>query len=98
MHKDYKEHIYDQLMKMPNGVPVLGGAYHAYDCMNSDNVDIQRFCEYLLSCVQSAIFFEFDGGIENALNTFCHLCLVDPMLIEAYLGIRFTDIAKHYEC
>ena len=98
MNRDYKEHIYEQLLKMENGVAVLGGAYHAYDCMNSENIDIHKFCEYLLSCVQPAIYFGFEGGIKNALNTFCHLCLVDPMLIEAYLGIRFEEVAKHYDC
>mgnify|MGYP003540099880 CR=1 FL=1 len=42
--------------------------------------------------VKSARFFGWKESIANACNTFCHLCMVDPMLVEAHIGKRFEKI------
>ena len=74
----------------PNTIPVLGGAYFAID--HTDN--FAEFVGYFPHVVSSAKFFGYEGGAVKALRTFCHLCLVDPMLVEVYLGMTFEQLTK----
>ena len=78
-------------------IPVFAGAYHAVNYVSGENINLHEFCTYLLGMIQFAIATKYPKGIQNALEKFCHLCLVDPGLIEAYLGIRFEEVARHYE-
>lgn len=79
-------------------IQVFAGAYHAVDYAHGENIDLHEFCTYLLGMIKFAISTRYPNGIEDALERFCHICLVDPKLIEAYLGIRFEEVARHYEC
>lgn len=77
-------------------IPIFGGAYHAVEYAQPETMDLEKFSNYLLNVPSSAKFWGWEKGIEDALNTFCHLCMIDPMLIELYLNIRFSAIAEHY--
>lgn len=80
--------------KYPNAIAVLSGAYFAQ--ASAEQGDLSTFVEFLPHVAQSAIMFEWHNGVAGALRQFCHLCLVDPALIEVYLGTTFNEIAKHY--
>lgn len=74
-----------------NAIPVLGGALFAYD--HTDN--FAEFVRYFPTVIYNAKFFNWHDTPANALRTFCHICLVDPMLIEVYLGITFEELTNN---
>ena len=74
-------------------IPTIGGAVFAASAIKAG--DLGAFCRYLLHV--PSFVKEWEGGIVGAMNDFCHICLVDPMLIEVYLGITFAEIANNYE-
>lgn len=80
-----------------NAIPVFGGALGAYNCINSDTVDIKGFISYLSSVVQNAKFYKWHEGTVGALRRFCRLCLVDPALIECYIGMSFEQLCEDYQ-
>lgn len=73
--------------KYDNALGVFGGAYFA------SGVDIATFCEFLPGVVRNAKFFQWHEGVAGALRRFCRLCLVDPALVEAYLGMKFEEVS-----
>ena len=77
-----------------NAIPVLGGAVFAATAIK--NNDLETFVEHLVSVPRNSVFFGWDEGIKDALNTFCHLCLVDPKLIEVYIGMTFVEVEELY--
>lgn len=78
-------------------IPIFGGAYHAVEYAQPETMDLHQFVGYLASVPRSAKFWGWEKGIEDALNTFCHLCMINPALIESYLNTRFSEIARQYE-
>lgn len=72
-----------------NAIPLFGGACWATSTIA--NGDFEGFCWYLPGIVKSAKFWGWSGSIESALVTFCDLCLVDPKLVELYLGMTFAE-------
>ena len=78
-----------------NAIAVFKGANYANE--SARNGDITTFCEFLPGIARNALFFQWHEGIAGALRRFCHMCLIDPALVEAYLGIRFKDVEKMYE-
>ena len=82
--------IEDMDKSNPNTIPVLGGARLAIE--HTDNFG--EFVTYFPHVVHSAKFFGWVGGASSALRSFCHLCLVDPMLVEAYLGMTFEKLCE----
>ena len=83
--------------KYPNAIPVFGGALGAYNCINSDTPDLKQFVSYLPSVIHSAKFHKWHEGTVGALRRFCHLCFVDPSLIEAYIGYSFDELNSNKE-
>lgn len=77
-----------------NAIAVFNGAYYANDIAKTG--DIATFCEFLPGIARNAIFFQWHEGVAGALRRFCHMCLIDPALIEAYLDIKFKDIERMY--
>ena len=75
-----------------NAIPVFGGALGAYNCINSDEPDFKGFINALSTVAQNAKFYKWHEGIVGALRRFCRLCLIDPALIEAYIGSTFHEI------
>ena len=83
--------------KYSNAVPVFGGALGAYNCINADTVDIDGFMSHLISVIPNAKFFNWHEGVVGALRRFCRLCLVDPALIECYIGMSFEQLCEEHE-
>lgn len=78
--------------KYPNAIPVFGGALWAYEY--AERGDIKTFVTYLPHVISESKYRNWHEGSVGALNRFCRICLVDPMLIEAYLGIRFKELVE----
>ena len=78
--------------KYSNAIPVFGGALWAYDAVCGPNVDMKKFISYLPSVIVDAKFFEWHEGVVGALRRFCRICLVDPALVEAYIGMKFEEL------
>ena len=72
-------------------IPVLGGAAFAID--HTDN--FEEFVRYLPHVIASAKFYDYHQSPAQACRTFCHLCLVDPYLVEVYLGMTFEELSRH---
>jgi hypothetical protein len=80
--------------KYSNAIPVFGGALWAYDHVSGSDVNMAKFVSYLPSVISDAKFFKWHEGEVGALRRFCRICLVDPALVEAYLGIGFEELVK----
>lgn len=80
--------------KYHNAIPVFGGALWAYNYVSGNNIDIKKFVSYLPGVITSSRFFQWHEGEVGALRRFCRICLVDPNLIEAYLGITFKELVN----
>ena len=78
--------------KHSNAIPIFCGAISAYEC--AERGDIDGFVKHLPHVVCEAKFRNWHEGIVGALNRFCRMCFIDPMLIEAYLGMRFEELIK----
>ena len=75
-----------------NAIPIFGGAPLAYTEIHREIPNFDGFIGYLAHVIDEAKRRQWHEGIEGALKEFCHLCLVDPMLVESYLGITFEQI------
>lgn len=89
---DVKQIIENLSDKYDNAIPVFGGALWAYEYAKVG--DIKNFVKYLPNVVSEAKFRGWHEGIAGALKRFCHICLIDPMLVESYLNIRFEEVEK----
>lgn len=91
----YDPAIYNAIMaldnKYPNAIPVFGGALGAYNHINSEHPDFNKFIRCLPEVVHSAKFYSWHEGIVGAVRRFCHLCLVDPNLVEVYIGVSLDE-------
>ena len=76
-----------------NAIPIFGGALGAHQCI--ERGDIAGFVGYFPDLINSAKFFHWHEDTATVLRRFCHLCFVDPALIEVYLGCTFDEIAQH---
>ena len=99
-HIWYNEGVHQELCslakKYDNAIPVFGGALGAYECIHCDNPNFNEFILiYLSEVIKSARFHKWHEGDVGALRRFCHICFVDPMLVEAYIGTTFEELCKH---
>jgi len=78
-----------------NAVAVMGGAYWAAQEVHKDNPDFGAFVEYLCNMIHDYKFFGWHESIAQAMRTFCKLAMVDPALVEAYIGMRFEEVAQY---
>lgn len=78
-----------------NAIPVFGGADIAYERACNENPNLKVFVNYLLPVASAARYFKWHEGVAGARRRFCHMCLVDPELVEAYLGMRFEEVEEH---
>lgn len=94
----YDEGVYNAINtladKYDNAIPVFGGALSAYNYINSDEPNYNKFIKCLLDTIDSAKFYKWHEGAAGALRRFCRLCFVDPTLIELYLGTTFEELCK----
>lgn len=80
--------------KYPNAIAIFGGALRAYDYINCDEPSFEKFVAYLPTVAKNAKFYRWHEGTVGALRRFCHLCLVDPMLVELYLGMSLNELCQ----
>ena len=73
----------------PNAIPIFGGALSAAKYVHGDNVDMHKFCSMLADAIDNATFFGWHESSGVVARRFCHICYIDPALVEAYLGIKF---------
>lgn len=85
------EHLAD---KYDNAIVVFGGALWAYNYINSDTPNFEKFVGYLPSLISNAKFYHWHEGIIGALHRFCALCLVDTRLVELYIGMTFEELCN----
>lgn len=94
----YDQGVYNAITaldeKYPNAIPVFGGALGAYNYVNSETPNFEKFIKCLPEVAESAIFFKWHEGVVGALRRFCRLCHVDPALIELYMGMSFNEVAE----
>ena len=74
--------------KYSNAIPVFACALSAY------NSSIEDLVGYFPDVISNAKFYHWHEGVVGALRRFCRLCLVDPDLIEVYLGISFAELVE----
>lgn len=75
--------------KYPNAIPIFGGALWVY---HNNTLDSDRFIFGLHHVVNNARFFKWHEGVAGAMRRYCHICMVDPMVVEVELGMRFEEL------
>lgn len=75
--------------KYPNAIPVFGGALGAFNYAQSD---FKKFVMCIPSVVSNAKFYQWHEGAVGAVRRFCRICLVDPALVEVYLGMTIEEL------
>lgn len=78
--------------KYPNAIAIFGGALSAYNYVNCDNPDFKQFALYLPNVINNSKLYQWHEGVIGALRRFCRLCLVDPYLVELYIGMLFEEV------
>lgn len=78
----------------PDAIPVLGGAVFAATAVAENDLD--ALVEYLVNAVTnpSSRVKNWRGGVVSICENFCHVCLVDPKLVELYMGYTFAELAQ----
>lgn len=94
----YDKSIYNAISKLsakyPNAIPVFGGALSAYNCVNSDTPDFEKFISFFPTVIKNADFYNWHEGAVGALRRFCHICYVDPSLVELYMGMNLAELVE----
>ena len=75
------------------GPAIFGGAFFAAD--HALRGDFDSFINVLPNVIKRSAL-DYDGTPADACRVFCEICLVDPALIEAYIGMRFEALCEHY--
>jgi hypothetical protein len=86
--------IIEELGKEYNHVPeIFGGAIFACENIRVHGFDMDDFVGgWLDRVVQNADRYNWHEGVSGALERFCHICLVDPRIVEAYIGVKFKEL------
>lgn len=77
-----------------NAIAVMGGAYFAAYDIHKDAPDFESFIIKMDDMIRQHLFRNYDEPLHDSMKTFCHLCMVDHALVEAYIGMRFEDVAN----
>jgi hypothetical protein len=72
--------------KYSNAIPIFGGALWVHDIE-----DVINSFPHIVSEVK---FRGWHEGLAGAFRTFCHLCFIDPMLVEISIGMRFEQLEE----
>lgn len=70
--------------KHSNAIAIFGGALWVND--------LKTLVGTLPSVISGARFFGWHAGVVDACRTFCHLCFIDPALVECYIGMKFEQL------
>jgi hypothetical protein len=64
---------------------------NVYD--NSGNINFDVLVSMGIgTMLRNAMFYGWEQPLAEACRDFCHICMVDPMLVEAYCGMRFEQL------
>ena len=74
--------LHDMDKTRPNVFPMFGGAVYVHT--------IDDLIDYLPNVISWSRRKGYN--IIDNIHTFCHLCYIDPMLVEAYIGMRFEEL------
>lgn len=90
-----KSNIEAMQEKYDNAIAVMGGAYWAAQEVHNDKPNFAKFVELMINMVTNYKFFGWHESIPQAMRTFCKLAMVDPYLVEAYIGMKFEEVCQH---
>ena len=76
--------LHDMDKTNPDTFPMFGGAVYV--------ATIDDLVTYLPHVISYARHKGYD--IIDNIQTFCHICLIDPMLVQAYIGTTFTNLIR----
>ena len=85
-----EKRLSDLNQQYANAFAIFSGAYWAHQAIISGNM--ADFVSFLPAVITNVKFYGWHETIPQALRRFCHLCLVDPALVEAYLGMKFEEV------
>ena len=54
--------------------------------------------KYLPHAIKAAKFYRWHEGTAGVCRRFCHLCLIDPTLVEVYIGMKFARLEEELQC
>ena len=77
--------------KYHNAIPIFGGALWVY---HDNDFDSERFIASLHHIAENAKFFGWHEGVAGAMRRFCHICMVDPVVVESCIGMSFEELCK----
>lgn len=83
------EIIYRRLMSNafgPRSVEVYGSAYHI---TKRDDYTIAEVAKGMLNAITEAKYWTPNIDSKTVAHRYCGLFLIDPMLMETFLGVRF---------
>lgn len=92
--KGVQQTILELSEQYDNAIPVFGGALFVASCLHSDSPDFKHFVWGLQCVIHNARLYKWHESEADALRRWCHMCLVDPALVEAYLGMRFEQYCE----
>lgn len=92
MHNIVQSNILALQDKYDNAVAVMGGAYWAAQEVHGDKPNFDKFVELMSNMIHDLKFFGWHESIPQAMRTFCKLAMVDPALVEAYIGMKFEEV------
>ena len=78
---DWSKHRYIKLMAQYDG-----------KALAKHEIDFHEFTVHLVRSLDDMIFRQWRQPLAEAMRDYCHIALVDPALVEAYIGMRFEDI------
>lgn len=69
-----------------NAIPIFGVALW---------IDgVEELVDCLPNLIDDVKFWRWHDTPANACRTLCRLCFVDPMLVEAYIGMKFEKLTE----
>lgn len=75
-----------------NAIPVMLPPCEVSVWLHSDNPDFEAFViKGIGRMLQGAMLHDWEESLAKACRDYCHICMVDPMLVEAYLQMRFEE-------
>lgn len=77
-----------------HSITIYGGAFHIAKNFEDNTYTLDQIISGIQDAITMAKFVAPDIKPSVVANTFCQLLFIDPMLIEAYLGFRFTNLNK----
>lgn len=91
--REFIQHRIESLgKKHSNAIPIFCGALLTYD--EEDNFNFERFINSLAEVPVDSKFYNWHDTSANAMRTFCHICMVDPVIVETHLGMKFEELCK----